>query len=134
MPSETKSPERCELLRIALETLDRAGECLEQIARDGLTVKTLGSGNTHRHPLLQVQKDSVAQFSRLWTRFALEASPCLDKASLDRIELVGDAKAIAQFTVGEQPIDDDEDDEYEDEDQDDDPWSRQGEAGKGVTA
>ncbi len=72
------SPGRLALLTVALEALGRATQARLQIAKDGLTTKTETTGALHAHPLLKVEKDSMALFQRCWTSLRLEWSPPID--------------------------------------------------------
>ena len=66
------SPERRTLFTFALEAMDRANQASEAINRDGLVTVTKTTGVIHVHPLVKIEKDARAQFSRLWCQLNLE--------------------------------------------------------------
>jgi P27 family predicted phage terminase small subunit len=74
----TPSPGRLALLTIALEARDRAAQASRQIDKDGLTSKTETTGTIHAHPLLKVEKDSMALFQRCWSSLKLDWNNRLD--------------------------------------------------------
>jgi hypothetical protein len=60
------------LLVTALEARDRAEAVRQVIAREGMTSVTKTTGAIHVHPLLKVEKDSMALFARCWTDLKLD--------------------------------------------------------------
>ena len=71
-PRRCVSPERRTLFQLALECLDRADQARAAIDRDGLVFTTKRTSTVHIHPLVRIEKDAQAQFSRLWAKLALE--------------------------------------------------------------
>lgn len=72
------SPGRVVMLQTALEALDRADEARQAVDREGLTVTTKTTGAVHVHPLLKVEKEQRALFSKLWLDMALHWDPQID--------------------------------------------------------
>jgi P27 family predicted phage terminase small subunit len=73
-----RSPGRVVMLQTALEALDRADEAREAVSKEGLTVTTKTTGAVHVHPLLKVEKDQRALFSKLWRELALHWDSKID--------------------------------------------------------
>ena len=73
-----KSPERLALLQTALESLDRADQCREQIESQGLLTETKTTGTKHLNPLLKLEKDSRQLFARIWRDLQLDWAIDLD--------------------------------------------------------
>src|SRR5436309_15527299 len=63
VPERCASPERCALLTVALEALDRAERARLALAAEGMT-STSGTGVLHVHPLVRVERDAHATFLR----------------------------------------------------------------------
>ena len=78
VPRRATSPERLELLTVALEARDRADEAREVIGREGMTTTTETTKTVHLHPLLRVEKDAWATFLRAWSTLKLNSSRKLD--------------------------------------------------------
>lgn len=75
------SPGRLALLTTALEAGDCAAQVRRQIQKDGLTSKTETTGSIHAHPLLRIEKDSMALFQRCWSSLKLEWHDRVDGGS-----------------------------------------------------
>jgi len=75
VPRRVDHPETLALLRVALEALDLADKCRATIQKEGLTTKTVGSGNVHRHPLLATEREYRAQFFAGWKALNLNWVP-----------------------------------------------------------
>ncbi len=71
VPRRARSPERLELLRLALERRDRALQAREILAREGLTSKTKTTGALHVHPLVKVEREAWQQFVKIWVALHL---------------------------------------------------------------
>lgn len=70
VPDRARSAGRLVLIEQALRALDRAAEAREIVATEGLM--TGGSGKmSHLHPLLKVEKESMALFGKLWAQLSL---------------------------------------------------------------
>ena|SRR5579884_1665970 len=65
------STERQVMLQTALEALDRGDEAAALIRQDGIVSKTPSTGATHVHPAVKIERDSRAQFARLWSELGL---------------------------------------------------------------
>ncbi len=76
VPNHAKSPGRLALLETALMALDRAREVREILHRDGLLVD--GGKLKHVHPLVRVERDALAAFSRCWGLLGLAFDHKLD--------------------------------------------------------
>jgi phage terminase small subunit len=83
VPRRARSPERLELLTVALEARDRAAEARAAVDAEGLTTTTETTKAVHIHPLLRVEKDSWATFVRVWKELDLERAKSLDGQSWD---------------------------------------------------
>lgn len=70
-PREARGIARQTLFLAALEALDRAEQARLVIEGEGMTTTTERSGVAHVHPLLKVERDARAQFSKLWTDLRL---------------------------------------------------------------
>lgn len=68
-----RSPGRQELLRAALEALDRAEQARQAIERDGLTTTTEKTGAVHLHPAARVERESQQTFARFWHQLGIDA-------------------------------------------------------------
>jgi phage terminase small subunit len=73
-PRRCRSAERLTLLQTALECLDRADQARARVDTEGLTVKTLGSGTIHVHPLVKVESEARRQFAKLWAALGLTSA------------------------------------------------------------
>lgn len=78
VPRRAKSPERLELLTVALEARDRMAQARLAIAEAGLVTTTKTTGTVHLHPLLRVEKESRTQFLQAWVALALEFDTWID--------------------------------------------------------
>lgn len=76
-PRRCRSPERLELLKLALEARDRADEALRQRG-DCLTIKVLSTGTVRAHPLLAVEDSARREFYQIWRALNLEWSTEID--------------------------------------------------------
>jgi len=63
---KAKTVPRIALVQAALESLDRADQAREQIAREGLTFTTKTTGAVHVNPLTKLEKESRAAFVATW--------------------------------------------------------------------
>jgi P27 family predicted phage terminase small subunit len=66
------------ILRVALESFDRAQAARETIARDGMTVVDK-FGQTKPHPLLPIERDSRAAFLAGLKALNLDLEPLRDR-------------------------------------------------------
>ena len=71
VPRRASSPERLELLIVALEARDRMEQSRLAIAEAGMTTTTATTGAVHLHPLLRVEKESRGQFLQAWGQLSL---------------------------------------------------------------
>ena len=71
--------ERMELLTVALELRDRMDQIQTKLDEEGLTITTLGSGNTRRNPLLPELRNLAGQFSRIWYQLRLDQDPPMER-------------------------------------------------------
>jgi hypothetical protein len=71
VPRRCSHPEEKALLRSALQALDAADECRATIQREGMTVKTLSTGNVHRHPLVDAETSYRRLFLASWDKLNL---------------------------------------------------------------
>jgi phage terminase small subunit len=55
------------LLQSALEALDRANECREILAKEGLVKTTERTGAVHIHPLAKLECECRRQFATIWS-------------------------------------------------------------------
>jgi P27 family predicted phage terminase small subunit len=62
------------LLQAAAESWDRMQQAREEIARDGLTVKT-AQGGLKPHPAVGIERDAKVTFARLIRELALDSEP-----------------------------------------------------------
>lgn len=74
-PAVATTTGRRELLRDALETLDRLAEIRDAIRADGLTQTTPRSGSVHAHQLLRYETQYRALFQRAWSALGLDRVP-----------------------------------------------------------
>lgn len=72
MPRRSKSPERLELVRAALESLDLADKAREVIEREGFIIVSRRSKITRAHPLLRTEADARRTFATIWLRLQLD--------------------------------------------------------------
>jgi phage terminase small subunit len=70
-------------LRVALESLDRADQCREVLAREGLTTRNEISGAVHMHPLVKVERESRQLFARLWEQLGFSWNGSVDGRGSD---------------------------------------------------
>ena len=70
--SRIKSAGKIELLRVALEALDRADKCREVIDREGLTVVSKRGKMPHNHPLLKEEMASRRLFFKIMKSLHLD--------------------------------------------------------------
>lgn len=66
------------ILRVALESFDRAQSAREAIDKDGMTVKDK-AGQTKPHPLLPIERDSRAAFLSGLKSLNLDLEPLRDR-------------------------------------------------------
>ncbi len=66
--------ERQTLLRIALESLDRADQAMKIVDSEGLVIVSQRSKSSRAHPLLKVEESSRARFVKLWTKLGFAAA------------------------------------------------------------
>ena len=81
VPSRAKSAERKALVIAALDALDLADECREQVREEGLTTVTKTTGAVHVHPLVKVQKEQRGLFSRIWWQLNFQWNHDIDVRS-----------------------------------------------------
>ena len=86
VPRRAHSPERLELLTVALEARDRMQQASEAISVAGMTATTKTTGAVHLHPLLKVEKDSRAQFLQAWGALNLQWDPVTDGRFFNGLE------------------------------------------------
>src|SRR5688572_426862 len=72
VPRRARSPERLELLIVALEARDRMNEARLAVNQTGMTTTTATTKAVHLHPLLRVEKEARAQFLQAWAALSLE--------------------------------------------------------------
>ncbi len=82
VPNRARSPERLALLQVALECLDRADGCREQIQREGLTVISTTTGVQHINVIVKIEKESRAQFAKIWSDLSLQWNATIDGRSI----------------------------------------------------
>jgi P27 family predicted phage terminase small subunit len=70
-PREARGIARQTLFQTALEALDRAEQARLTVEREGMTTTTERSSVVHVHPLLRVERDARAQFSKIWSDLRL---------------------------------------------------------------
>jgi phage terminase small subunit len=70
-----KSPEKLELINVALKNLDFADECEKIIKKEGLTITTPKSGCSHLHPLFKSMKESQQLFIKIWISLGFKFDP-----------------------------------------------------------
>jgi hypothetical protein len=85
VPRRALSPGRLALLTTALEARDRAEAARVAIEKDGLTSTTLTTGAIHAHPLLRVEKDFLALFTRCWVELGLGWDAQIDGTVIQRV-------------------------------------------------
>ena len=78
VPSRAKSAARLALVATALEALDRANECREAIAKEGMTSRTETTGALHVHPLVKVEAEARRQFAAIWRSLDLQCDRRVD--------------------------------------------------------
>lgn len=66
VPRRAKSPGKVAIVQSALEALDRADAARVEVEVAGMTTTTKTTGAVHVHPLVKVERESRAQFSKLW--------------------------------------------------------------------
>ncbi len=67
VPRRAKTPRRVAMVQTALEALDRADASRRAVEVAGMTTTTKTTGAVHVHPLLKVERESRAQFTKLWS-------------------------------------------------------------------
>jgi phage terminase small subunit len=78
-----------ELLRMALEQMDRAEQARQQIAKDG-AYSTNRHGEVRPHPGIGVEKDATTLAARMFRELALDPAPPIeDDARPPRLRSVG---------------------------------------------
>ena len=78
VPRRASSPERLELLTVALEARDRMDLARLAVDADGMTTTTKTTGAVHLNPLLRVEKEARQQFLATWAALNLEWAQSLD--------------------------------------------------------
>ena len=76
--TRAKSKERIALVQEALEALTRADQARESIAVDGLVIDT-GKDMKRLNPAVRIEKDSSAQFARIWGQLNFAVNWKVDK-------------------------------------------------------
>lgn len=66
VPRRAKTPGRVAMVQTALEALDRADAAREAVEVAGMTTTTKTTGAVHVHPLVKVERESRAQFTKVW--------------------------------------------------------------------
>lgn len=66
VPRRAKTPGRVAMVQTALEALDRADAAREAVEVSGMTTTTKTTGAVHVHPLVKVERESRAQFTKVW--------------------------------------------------------------------
>jgi hypothetical protein len=66
-----------ELLRLALESLDRCEQARKVLAREGITYRDR-FGAPRPHPCVGIERDSRVAAARLWRELDLEGEPLPD--------------------------------------------------------
>lgn len=66
VPRRAKSPGKVAIVQSALEALDRADAARAEVEVAGMTTTTKTTGAVHVHPLVKVERESRAQFTKLW--------------------------------------------------------------------
>lgn len=59
------------------------------IEREGMMTKTARSGVTHMHPAVKVERESRAQFAKIWTSLGLNWDMRVDGGSGSALGFVG---------------------------------------------
>ncbi len=72
-----REPHARELLRMALEQLDRAEEVRQRVVKDGAYV-TNRHGEVRAHPAIAVEKDAKTLTARLFRELALDPRPPIE--------------------------------------------------------
>ena len=78
VPRRARSPERLALLQVGLEALARADLARITVESGGMTSTTRTTGAVHIHPLVKVERESRAQFMRVWDQLNLHWDPKID--------------------------------------------------------
>lgn len=83
-----EEPHALEVLRLALEAVDRAEEARSLLAREGLTV-TDRFGQVKAHPMCAVERDSAIRAARMFRELSLDG----DVPSDARVPRVGGGRS-----------------------------------------
>jgi len=83
VPRRARSPERLELLTVALEARDRMDAARLAVNASAMTTTTATTGAVHLHPLLRVEKEARAQFLQAWAALNLEWDTMIDGSFCD---------------------------------------------------
>ena len=80
VPRRARSPERLELLTVALEARDRADAARRLLAEEGLLAAPAEDAQMqHCHPAVRLEREALALFLRCWTVLGLTWSEDLDR-------------------------------------------------------
>lgn len=82
VPGRCASPERLAYLTVALEARDRADQCSELIAAEGLISTTKRSGVAHVHPATKLERENRQLFLKAWATLGLNFNHNTDNAGL----------------------------------------------------
>jgi P27 family predicted phage terminase small subunit len=77
--SQARDIARRALFQSALECLDRADAALQTIEKDGMISKTRTTGALHVHPAVRIERESRAQFAKIWHSLGLPGRSFLDR-------------------------------------------------------
>ena len=71
VPRRARSPERIALLTTGLEALDRSDAARTAIEQQGMVTVTESTKAIHINPLVKVEREGRALFSKIWAQLGL---------------------------------------------------------------